>query len=238
MNPTCLTSPCQACCLLFARVIRFFIISKPELRGLLGAQTSPRGWHSSPAQPCWGPMAGPRGPSGAGKRRRWERSGGCSCSSFARPAQRARAGLSPGDPFPAPSPCPGRVLPGMLPHRRRSPTRWVLPRQDGLYPSSRVGSDPRVMHSPLGRAASHQAGGNKPHVKVCRVMAPIAVQDAGQPHGIFPSAPPRSRQEVSRSHPKGEMSIASTPFFPGCQISCLLTEPELLRTRNAIPPWA
>lgn len=49
MNPTCLTSPCQACCLLFARVIRFFIISKPELRGLLWAQTSLRGWQSSPA---------------------------------------------------------------------------------------------------------------------------------------------------------------------------------------------
>lgn len=135
---------------------------------------------------------------------------------------------TPPRPCPAPSPCPGRILPGMPPHRRRSPKRWVLPWQDGFYPGSPVGSDPRVMHSPLGRAASHQAGGNKRRVRGCRVMAPIAVQDVGQPHGILHSPPPRSRRGGSRSHSKGKMSIASTLFFPGCQITCLLTEPELL----------
>lgn len=79
---------------------------------------------------------------------------------------------TPPRPRPAPSPCPGRILPGMPPHRRRSPKRWVLPWQDGFYPGSPVGSDPSVMHSPLGQAASHQAGGNKPRVRGCRVMAP------------------------------------------------------------------
>lgn len=100
----------------------FLLFLSPSLEGFFEhrqaceAGRAPR--NLSPAPPprrAGGPVAGPRGPSGAGKRRRWERSRSCSCSFFARPAQRARAGLSPGDPSPAP--------PGSQPLPRPHPPR-------------------------------------------------------------------------------------------------------------------
>lgn len=115
MNPACPTSPCQACCFPLARVILFFLLLlllKPERTGVSGqpGQARLRGCSrslplvpSSPSRAVLGePMAGPRGPSGDGKRRRPAAERGLLLLA---PYGGARAGLSP---RPAPSALPGR----------------------------------------------------------------------------------------------------------------------------------